>query len=477
MKLRNWPYCSWSQLTVFYRRFQCHVVSVVTPCHVCESNHFISNVDVLCRRMCIFVHVANVLHRLCFIWFSEMPRPKWTMESSQTYWQQRPSRIILRSTNVRQLNETRADRRSERLRRRATRKEDFLRTFRVQPRSSRNKCVFTQVANDLRFWAEHLSWTYCTRCASLQSKNLLPSYGKRSKPTSSTACACSAGRYQVPHPRRVPPVLQNLTIDEIYALRPFRAFCGRYNRMMFGYRVREEPFKIKWAQEDVEVKIRHILDPVSRRRTRAAFDYLMTKRNCSYKKFILMHRTHVREPWIFELFSHESFHGVEAALWPHLYYDNSLCESFLEGQQTRKSGKVSFMTKIASPVSDYAINYDLLHYHYDRWLFKTITGAINAAKQAQCSPATALEAKTFSHQYWMNQHRYLIDGVPQFGFPSIFITISPFEWTFPFHPWLENLRNQTGKAPTELAIPETIHIAHVLEQYIRGYLCGSNTKR
>ena len=33
----------------------------------------------------------------------------------------------------------------------------------------------------------------------------------------------------------------------------------------------------------------------------------------------------------------------------------------------------------------------LLHYHYDRWLFKTITGAINSAKQAQCSPATAGE--------------------------------------------------------------------------------------
>ena len=41
-------------------------------------------------------------------------------------------------------------------------------------------------------------------------------------------------------------------MDEIYALCPFRAFSGRYNRMMFGYRMREEPFKIKWAQEDVE---------------------------------------------------------------------------------------------------------------------------------------------------------------------------------------------------------------------------------
>ena len=190
-----------------------------------------------------------------------------------------------------------------------------------------------------------------------------------------------------------------------------------------------------------------------------------------------MHRSHIRKPWIFELFSHQSFHGVEAALWPNLYHQNSLCESFLEGQETRKSGKVSFLTKITSAVSDYALHYDLLHYRYDRWLFKTITGAINSAKQAQCSPATALEAKTFSHQYWTNQHRYLIDAVRQFGFPSMFITISPFEWTFLFPPWLEHLRNQMGKAPTELAIPETIHIAHVLEQYIRGYLCGSNTNR
>ena len=135
------------------------------------------------------------------------------------------------------------------------------------------------------------------------------------------------------------------------------------------------------------------------------------------------------------------------------------------------------MAKIASPVSDYAMNYDLLHYHYDCWLFKTITGAINSAKQAQCSPTTALEAKTFSHQYWTIQNRYLIDVVRQFGFPSMFITISLFEWTFPFPPWLDHLRNQTGKGATELAIPKTIHIAHVLEQYIRSYLCGSNTKR
>ena len=102
--------------------------------------------------------------------------------------------VIVRSTNVRQLNETRAGRSLERLPKRATRKEDFLHAFRVPTRSTRSKCVFTEVANDLRFWAEHGSWAYCMRCGSLQSKKLLPAYRKRTKPTSSTSCTCSAGR-------------------------------------------------------------------------------------------------------------------------------------------------------------------------------------------------------------------------------------------------------------------------------------------
>ena len=45
------------------------------------------------------------------------------------------------------------------------------------------------------------------------------------------------------------------------------------------------------------------------------------------------------------------------------------------------------MTKMGSSVLDYSVNYELLHYHYDRWLFKTITGAVNSAKKKHCSPA------------------------------------------------------------------------------------------
>ena len=93
--------------------------------------------------MCILVHVANLVQRMRLIRFSEMPQRKWTKESSQRHWQQHPSHLILQSTNLRQLNETLAARRSERLRKKATRKEEFLYCFRV-PRQSKSRDAYLQ---------------------------------------------------------------------------------------------------------------------------------------------------------------------------------------------------------------------------------------------------------------------------------------------------------------------------------------------
>ena len=60
---------------------------------------------------------------------------------------------------------------------------------------------------------------------------------------------------------------------------------------------------------------------------------------------------------------------------------------------------------------------------------------------------------------------------------TVFITISPYEWSFPFPPWIETLHEMSGKNPTSLATLETLHIVHILEQLVRGYLCGSNSNR
>lgn len=123
------------------------------------------------------------------------------------------------------------------------------------------------------------------------------------------------------------------------------------------------------------------------------------------------------------------------------------------------------------------MDYELLQFHYDHWLFKTITGAISIARKLKCSPARALNTKTFSVGYWQWQHRFLVDAMRQYGFPSPFITISPYEWTFPVPTWLETYCQETGSGATNLAGFETMHFAHTLEQLIQGYICGSTTAR
>ena len=166
-----------------------------------------------------------------------MPQQKRTMQSSQRYWGRRSSRLVLRSTNVCQLNSTRAARRSERLRKTATRKEELLRSYSSYTIFG-SRQLFTQAAQDLQLWVQHGSWIYCSRCGSLHTKRFLPAFRRRTKPSSSVPCTCSTGRYQVPHPTRIPAPLRNLTMDEVYAPRPLRAFSGHYTRMMFGYRMR-----------------------------------------------------------------------------------------------------------------------------------------------------------------------------------------------------------------------------------------------
>ena len=74
------------------------------------------------------------------------------------------------------------------------------------------------------------------------------------------------------------------------------------------------------------------------------------------------------------------------------------------------------------------------------------------------------------------QHRLLQDAVDQFSYPSLFLTISPYQWTFPMAKWIDHIRSASASNPTHLAAYETIHIAHTLEQLLRRYLCGSNTK-
>ena len=290
------------------------------------------------------------------------------------------------------------------------------------------------------------------------------------------SCKCGGTTYCVPQADDVPLVLRNLTAQDIRVLRPLVIHCGEYTRVVHGYRQRTGPFRVSWSSMSVQDKIAGLDDARRRDKLQRAYDYLMCNRDSAYSKFVLMQQRGVREPFAHEVFTAPDFEGVKCALWPTLYYSSKLCETLLEGQSNRASSKISYMHKVLSPVVDYCMDFELLQFSYDRWLFKTVTGAINSSKASGCSPNCGLQQKSFSATFWRWQHLLLIDAVRQYGFPS-FVTISPYEWSFPWPGFIEKIRQQQSLEPTDLPVLETLHVAHVLEQIARAYLAGANTNR
>lgn len=84
---------------------------------------------------------------------------------------------------------------------------------------------------------------------------------------------------------------------------------------------------------------------------------------------------------------------IGLTIWPHLYPYYEWCETKLSHNNNRKSAKASFTLKILSEVLDYSMDFELLQFVYDRWLFTTITGAIFSARKFQTSAATTLAKK------------------------------------------------------------------------------------
>ena len=62
----------------------------------------------------------------------------------------------------------------------------------------------------------------------------------------------------------------------------------------------------------------------------------------------------------------------------------------------------------------------------------------------------------------------------QFGYPTLFITILPYEWDFPKSVWLKDYLHISDSVPTKCGAAETLHISHILDQLSRGYITGVN---
>ena len=250
------------------------------------------------------------------------------------------------------------------------------------------------------------SWSFCENCGQLTCRKLLPSFRTSTLSPLEKSCKCGNHIYSVPQVEDVPLLLRNLTITDIRVLRPFDIHCGEYKHVIHGYRQRTGPFRVTWSALTVQDKIQGIEDAGRRRTLQKIFDFLMAKEDSSYSKFVSMQCRGETQPFVYEIFTATQYQGVECALWPSLYHTSKFCETLVSGETNRKNGKISFLQKILSPVLDYSVDFELLQFQYDRWLFKTITGAINSSRDSGCSPNAALQHKSFSATFWNWQHLY-----------------------------------------------------------------------
>ena len=338
------------------------------------------------------------------------------------FWSNRHFEMIIQKPNLEETIQTYQEEKMAYENRLATEKQNFLECNQVN--NSEQSNVRQETVENLSFWIRYLSWSYCEDCHLLQRQIMPFNFANRPKPKRHS-CRCKDKKYVIPDCDSVPLALCNLTMNDIWILRPFDVDCGIYRRMQHGYRVKDGAFKIRPSEQSVTQKIESLTDRSQKQRCSTAYNQLIKCSHSSYKKFVdLRHEllSTNRTMYLSEIFQ---LKGIECALWPPLYPFTSMCESSLDGRESRESGKAFFICKAFSNIMDYSLIFEVVHFHYDRWLFKNITGAIQSARFLKCSPHRALDSKTFSPGYWQWQHRFLLDAVSQYGLPFDFLDHQP----------------------------------------------------
>ena len=241
-----------------------------------------------------------------------------------------------------------------------------------------------------------------------------------------------------------------------------------------------------------------------REKLQRAFDYLMTKgAQSAYRDLVKQHRKFLRcHPAASDADRRRPLQfietpGVECALWPTLYWATEMCETVERATDARRlkragpravmnedsdeenpgerhSVKRSFMRKVFGPIIGYSQDFELLQFVYDLAMWSRIGGGKNAC--AGLPLRLVLKGETFSPLYWKTKHQALIDMQRQCGFPALFKTMAPWEFSFPYHVFVLDEMAKCGKGRMQSACLETLHTAHIFTELNRGLYTGSNRK-
>ena len=111
-------------------------------------------------------------------------------------------------------------------------------------------------------------------------------------------------------------------------------------------------------------------------------------------------------------------------------------------------------------------------YAYDLALWSTIGAKRNLATQA--SVRLLMKSHPMSPIYWHELLWALTDMVRQCGYPRIFQTFAPYEDSFPYHAFIEDMLGGLLRDRVKLPLEETLHMTHVLTQLAMAFLAGQH---
>ena len=220
--------------------------------------------------------------------------------------------------------------------------------------------------------------------------------------------------------------------------------------------------------------------PAMRKRARVAYRFLKASKYSAYREFHDDHKRFLRKtpnPEDRQRVRWCKFierPGVECAMWPTLFWDRNMCltverhtnplrkenygrhslEDDLAGYVSSTSEedldivdmcrnvgpapstaphstKRCFIALALSPHTGYVASYEILHFAYDLNLWTSLGAKRNLSLQVPMR--VLLKGETFSPMFWRKPHLAMIDLVRQRGYPQLFWTMAPYEWSMPYH--------------------------------------------
>ena len=377
----------------------------------------------------------------------------------------------------------------------------------------------------LERWCLFYSWAQCAQCGRMQPRQLTQSTLVKDQKVTVPASQCSrcsaAHKASAVSIEDVPEQLRDLSPEAAAALSPLEVDVGPEQRAKFGtgYRTHTTMMRFRWHSLSVEQRLRRIGDKHQRKRAKAAYRYLLHIDESAYKVFDAEHRTFLeKHPDADEALRKRRLQfiereGLECALWPCLFWRTDLTFSHERASDPRRqqgdtleeamfpgvdqqdseepeseeldnknvqeedddlvrhSVKRLFSSLSLGLLLGYTEHFEILQYVYDLHLWTDLGSKRNLGRGVPMR--LMMGGASWSPVYWRRVQLGLVDLVRQVGFPQFFWTLSPSEWTMPYHVFVRNRMEQLLKERLHLPVEETLHIAHVLTQTAKGFLMGA----